>query len=149
MDEYDTPNVIYVTTDDERNARPTNRDHTKGGMVPRDPFGLPRPRRPRHIVIQDRGSRDPVIVREAPAERVMAPLPFERRLFGNFTTSEVVESLAEVVSAFQSLPVSPVATGKLEVDVENLTLFHAAVAAHFKRVEQLRTIGSLLAKLIS
>jgi hypothetical protein len=150
MDEYDTPNIIYVTEDDERNARPIHRHHQKGQMIPRDPFGLPRPRRPRHIVIQDRGNRDPVVVREVrEPERVMAPMPFERRLFGNLTTSEVVESAAELMSALQSLPVAPVATGKLETDIENLTLYHAAVALHFKRVEQLRTIGSLLGKLIS
>jgi hypothetical protein len=150
MDEYDTPSIIYVTEDDERNARPGNRDHRKDQMVPRGPFGISRPRRPRHIVIQDRGSREPVVVREVrEPERVMAPMPLERRLFGNLTTSEAVEAAAELMSAFQSLPVAPVATGKLEVDVENLTLYHAAVALHFKRVEQLRTIGSLLGKLIS
>ena len=143
MDEYDTPNIIYVT-EDERNARRGNQDHRKDQMVARGTFGVRK--RPRHIVIQSGGSREPVVVRE---ESVMAPMPLERRLFGSFTTSEAVEAAAEVMSALQALPVAPIATGKLDVDVENLTLYHAAVAAHFKRVEQVRTIGSLLAKLIS
>ncbi len=92
-----------------------------------------------------------MVVREAAGtERVMyPPVSGERRLFGNLTASEAVEAAAQVLAAIQPLPVSPVATGRVETDVENLTLFHAALAMHAKRDEQLRTLGSLLAKLMS
>ena len=92
------------------------------------------------------GSREPVVVRQVAADPVEYP---ERRLFGNLTGSEAVEVGSQILASLQPLPVAPVATGRLEVDVENLTLYHAAVALHFKRDEQLRTIGSLLAKLMS
>ncbi|MCA9675426.1 MAG: hypothetical protein KC464_10360 [Myxococcales bacterium] len=136
-------NYEITFVDDERNARP-ERDHRERQVV-RTPFGAKRPRR---ITIQGGGggSREPVVVRQVAADPVEYP---ERRLFGNLTGSEAVEVGSQILASLQPLPVAPVATGRLEVDVENLTLYHAAVALHFKRDEQLRTIGSLLAKLMS
>lgn len=138
MDDYNDSDIVFV---DERNARADNRDHrsTPGGR------GIA-PRRPRRIVIHTGGrSREPVIVQQPP----VGPVFEDRKLFGNLTASEAVEVGSQILASLQPLPVPPVATGKLETDVENLTLFHAAVALHFKRDEQLRTIGSLLAKLMS
>jgi hypothetical protein len=137
---------ITFVDEDERNAR-GDRDHRETRVI-RTPFGT---RRPRRIVIQGGGSsgsreREPVVVRQVATEPVLSQ---DRRLLGNLTASEAVEVGAQILASLQPLPVAPVATGKVEVDVENLTLYHAAVALHFKRDEQLRTIGSLLAKLMS
>ncbi len=142
MDEND---ILFVTTsDDERNARPTSSDHrTGGGSMVRTPFSA---KRPRHIVIQSGASREPVIVRQVPAEPIMAP---ERRQFGNLTASEAVEAVSQVIAMLQPLPVAPLATGRSEDDIANLTLYSAALALHAKRDEQLRTLGSLLSKLMS
>lgn len=154
MDEYEIPNVTFVTIsdDEERNARPS-RDHRTTGLTT-SPGSA---RRPRRVVIQGGGSgREPVVVRQVASEPVVVrqyptePAAFhDRRLFGNLTTSEAVEVASQILASLQPLPNAPVATGKLEIDVENLTLYHAAVALHFKRDEQLRTIGSLLSKLMS
>jgi hypothetical protein len=137
-------NYEITFIDDERNAR-GDRDHRSDTQVVRTPFGTKRPRR---IVIQGGGdgSREPVVVRQVAAEPVAMP---ERRLLGNLTASEAVEVASQILASLQPLPVAPIATGRLELDVENLTLYHAAVALHFKRDEQLRTLGSLLAKLMS
>jgi hypothetical protein len=139
-------NYEITFIDDERNARSGNQDHRDRPQTVRTPFGTKRPRR---IVIQGggSGSREPVVVRQVVDSEPAAYS--DRRLFGNLTTSEAVEVGSQILASLQPLPVAPVATGRVEVDVENLTLYHAAVALHFKRDEQLRTIGSLLAKLMS
>ncbi len=136
MDEND---ILYVTTNGARNA-----DHrTMTG--PQRSYG---PQPPRHIVIQTGAGSQPVI-RTIPVDPVpMQTLP-ERRFFGTLTASEAVEAVAQVIAMLQPLPVAPVAIGKAEDDIANLTLYSAALAQHAKRDEQLRTIGSLLSKLLS
>lgn len=145
----DDSEIIFIE-DDERNA--ASRDH-RATQRPRVQ-SVTVPSRTRHVVVRS-GGREPTVMREAApvAERVMYPYPSypqpERRVFGNLTVSEAVEVAAQALAALQPLPVAPVATGKVEIDVENLGLYHAALALHAKRDEQLRTIGSLLAKLMS
>ena len=56
--------------------------------------------------------------------------------------------VAQVFAALQSLPAAPVATGDVETDVGNLILYQGALAQHAKRDEQVRTLGSLVAKLV-
>ena len=136
-------NEIIFIEDDERNARPGDHRTQSGGtravVVPRRPQSRP-------VVIRTSGStREPIVVR-APAEPAA---PGDKRLLGNITLAEAAELLGEVLGAAASLPTPPVATGKVDVDVENLTLFHNAVATHFKRDERIRLVGSLLAKLLS
>jgi hypothetical protein len=136
-------NEIIFIEDDERNARPGDHRTQSGGtravVVPRRPQSRP-------VVIRTRGStREPIVVR-APAEPAA---PGDKRLLGNLTLAEAAELLGEVLGAAASLPTPPAATGKVDVDVENLTLFHNAVATHFKRDERIRLVGSLLAKLLS
>ena len=136
-------NEIIFIDDDERNARPGDHRTQSGGtravVVPRRPQSRP-------VVIRTSGgTREPIVVR-APAEPAA---PGDNRLLGNITLAEAAELLGEVLGAAASLPTPPVATGKVDVDVENLTLFHNAVATHFKRDERIRVVGSLLAKLLS
>ena len=133
MDENETE-LIFIE-DDERNAR--DRDH-------RSQTKAFRPRTNR-VVVRSPG-RAPVVVREAVAAPVEAA---PKRMLGNLTAAEAIEVGAQILAALQPLPVAPVATGKVETDVENLTLYQNALAVHAKRDEQLRTIGSLVGKLMS
>ena len=69
-------------------------------------------------------------------------------LLGRLTTGQIIEMVAQVFAAVQSLPGSPVSTRDLETDVANLILYQGALASHAKRDEQVRTLGSLVAKLV-
>lgn len=69
-------------------------------------------------------------------------------MLGKLTTGQIVEMVAQVFAALQSLPGAPVSTRDLETDVSNLILYQGALAAHAKRDEQVRTLGSLVAKLV-
>lgn len=144
MDEYDE--LIFLD-DDMRNAR-GGRDHrTGGGRV-----GLIRS--PRVVPVRRRrvpggdynGGRDH---RSAPGPVVVAPVEIEKRsILGNLSTGELVEIAAQVLSAIQPLPGAPVATGVGTTDTSNLITYQTALAAHAKRVEQVRTLGSVLGKLL-
>ncbi len=78
----------------------------------------------------------PMIV-QRPAHRI-ADLP----------TGEVLALAAQAFAALQSLPASPNPIGDTETDLANLIAYQSALATHAKRDEQLRTVGSLLAKLL-
>lgn len=69
--------------------------------------------------------------------------------FAELTNAQVIELAAQAFAAFQSLPTAPTALGKIEDDVSNLITYQSALATHAKRDEQLRTIGSLVAKLLA
>jgi len=62
-------------------------------------------------------------------------------LFGRLTTGQIVEIIAQVFAAVQSLPGAPVATRDLQTDIGNLILYQGALASHAKRDEQVRTPG--------
>jgi hypothetical protein len=130
MDEY--ADIYYV--DENRNA--TRVDH-------RGPFGsmIPRP-----------AAAQPVRTVYLPSRPVpsfaAAPQPTAATLLGKLTTGQVVEMVAQIFAALQSLPAAPVATKDPSTDVANLILFQNALAQHAKRDEQVRTLGSLVAKLV-
>jgi hypothetical protein len=69
-----------------------------------------------------------------------------RRDTGGLSTGVLIEAGAQLLAAIQPLPNAPVATGKLEIDMENMMLYQKALAEHAKRDEQLRTVGSLASK---
>jgi hypothetical protein len=69
-------------------------------------------------------------------------------LLGRMSTGQLIEMVAQVFAAVQSLPNAPVATRDLETDIANLILYQGAIASHAKRDEQVRTLGSLVAKLV-
>ena len=69
-------------------------------------------------------------------------------LFGRLTTGQIIEMIAQGFAALQSLPAAPVSTRELETDVANLVLYQGALASHAKRDEQVRTLGSLVSKLV-
>ena len=140
MDEYSE--IYFIDEDDVRNAP---RDHRKDprktiGVVRRQPGysgGLVR-RRPRPVYAQ------PATVVEAVP--VDAP---EKKLFANLTSGQLVELATQILAAIMPLPGSPTAQGHVETDVSNLITYQSALALHAKRDEQLRTIGSLVGKLVS
>jgi hypothetical protein len=46
------------------------------------------------------------------------------------------------------LPAAPVSTTDTATDVQNLMLYQGALASYAKRDEQVRTLGSLVTKLV-
>jgi hypothetical protein len=69
-------------------------------------------------------------------------------LLGKLTTGQIVEMVAQVFAALQSLPGAPVATRDVATDVSNMILYQDALAQHAKRDEQVRTLGGLVARLV-
>ena len=164
MDEY--ADIYYV--DENRNA--TVRDHRHQSQ----PTGLPgflRPRQPTRTVYVDR----PTVRHEVAPIAPVAPMIYPQQqfiaaqpqlmypqgfppgfpqqstaaaLFGKLTTGQIVDMVAQAFAALQSLPAAPVATRETSTDVANLILFQNALAHHAKRDEQVRTLGSLVAKLV-
>ena len=80
---------------------------------------------------------------------VMAQTQSQDAVLGNLTRAELVEIGAKLLASIQPLPPAPLATGKPEDDVANLITYQGALATHAKRDEQLRTIGDLVAKVLS
>src|SRR5690349_11934419 len=56
-------------------------------------------------------------------------------LFGKLTTGMVVEMVAQIFAALQSLPAAPVVTRDASTDAANMILFQTALAQHAKRDE--------------
>ena len=160
MEEY--ADIYYV--DENRNA--AVRDHRHQSQ----PSGLPgflRPRQPTRTVYVDRPAVRHEVAPIAPVApmiypqqqflaaqpQLMYPPGFPQQstaaaLFGKLTTGQIVEMVAQAFAALQTLPGAPVATRDTSTDVANLILFQNALAQHAKRDEQVRTLGSLVAKLV-
>jgi hypothetical protein len=69
-------------------------------------------------------------------------------LFGNLTTGQVIDMVAQIFAVLQPLPTAPVATADAPTDIGNSILYQTALAEYAKRDEQVRTIGNLVAKLV-
>lgn len=69
-------------------------------------------------------------------------------LFGGMTTGQILDLVAMAFAALQPLPTAPAATKDTNTDVSNLVVYQAALAQHAKRDEQVRTLGSLVSKLV-
>jgi hypothetical protein len=136
--------VIYID-DDERNA-----DRRTGNR----PAYVPRPRR---TVVVPSGSRRPMVIQSggsAPAAGYSQPQviytqqPASIAARFGMTTGELIDTGIQLLAAIQPLPAAPVAQGEPGVDVENLVTYQTALATHAKRDEQLRTLGSLLVRIL-
>lgn len=140
--------VIYID-DDERNAA-----SRMVGMGNRP--GLARPR-PRTVVVPP-GTRRPMVIHSGgssptvgyPQPQVIyaqqQPASFAAR-FG-MSTGELIDTGIQLLAAIQPLPAAPVAQGEAGIDVENLVTYQTALATHAKRDEQLRTLGTLLVRIL-
>ena len=131
--EEDYAEIYYV---DPRNGG----DHRTSGGRPAS--GRPVPPPTRAIVV-----RSPQAMTTAPVTYVQPTGP--AGLLANLSTGQVVEMVAQIFAALQGLPVAPVATKDVATDVGNLVLYQGALAQHAKRDEQLRTLGALVARLVS
>lgn len=151
MDEY--ADIYYV---DSRNA--VVRDHRPGNRPGGFPGWINRPTATVHHVPPAatrpiyQPAQPQVIYQPAPPPVMYAP-PYGSQstaaaLLGKLTTGQIVEMVAQVFGALMTLPNAPVATRDIETDVGNLILYQGALASHAKRDEQVRTLGSLVAKLV-
>jgi len=73
--------------------------------------------------------------------------PFSQ-LFSRLTMGQVIEMIVQGFTALQTLPAAPTATENARDNMDNLVLYQGALAQHAKRDEQLRTIGSIISKLV-
>lgn len=156
MDE-EYADIYYVDT---RNA---TRDHRpQGGGRPSAPWPF-RPQRPaplpptRTVYVPPAQQQfaqptyqQPMYPQPQPQVIYTGPQPMSgaAALFGRLTTGQLIEMIAQGFAALQSLPGAPVSTRDLETDVANLVLYQGALASHAKRDEQVRTLGSLVSKLV-
>lgn len=146
MEEYG--DIYYI--DDTRNA---TRDHrTQGGIV------RPGMRPSRTLVVQPQGRPGflpaaPVYSQPAPVVYAQQPImygepsPTAGALLGRLTIAQIIELAAQAFAALQSLPPAPNPQQDTETNTANMILYQRALAEHAKRDEQIRTLGSLVAKL--
>lgn len=128
---------------------------------------LPRTTSPRTVVVPH-GSRPAVITGNATGYYQQAPqysqspysqypqyfappffppqTPFASR-FG-MTTGEMIDTGIQLLAAIVPLPAAPVSQGEVGTDVENLQTYQTALAVYAKRDEQLRTLGTLLTRIL-
>ncbi len=130
MDDY--ADVYYVDT---RNA-----DHRTGSATPAGGSRAPA-----------QGTRVYLPQRQIAAQQPMyyPPPPSAMGMFfGKLTTGQVVDMVAQLFAVLQPLPTAPTATRDAGTDVGNLILYQGALAQHAKRDEQVRTLGSLVGKVV-
>ncbi|MNC96316.1 hypothetical protein D3C83_136580 [compost metagenome] len=60
----------------------------------------------------------------------------------------MIDMVAQIFAALMPLPAAPTATSDAGTDVGNLILYQGSLAQYAKRDEQVRTLGSLVAKLV-
>jgi hypothetical protein len=74
--------------------------------------------------------------------------PYSSQLFGNMNAGQLVDLVSQIFAALMPLPAAPVATADATTDVGNLITYQSALAQYAKRDEQVRTLGSLVTKLV-
>ncbi len=136
--------VMYV--EDGRNADVVRTQGGRPAQWGRSPTG-------QRTVVVPAGTR-PTVITSRPAAygppaygpQYGQPVPFAAR-FG-MSTGELIDTAIQILAAIQSLPVAPIAAGDASIDVENLVTYQGALATHAKRDEQLRTLGTLLVRIL-
>lgn len=144
-DYYDTYDDM-LDDYDMRNARVRDRRdrHGKGaGLIRRPATGWPRPRGP----IAPPAPVAPIGPRPV-AVPVAVPVQERSGILGNLDKGELVEIVAQVLASLMPLPGAPAPSGSASTDTANHILYQQALAQHAKRDEQLRTLGSIVGKLI-
>ena len=69
-------------------------------------------------------------------------------LFGSLTTGQLIDIVAQLFAMFQPLPAAPSPTADGTTDIGNSILYQQALASYAKRDEQVRTLGSIVSKLV-
>ncbi len=67
---------------------------------------------------------------------------------GRLTTGQLIDIVAQIFVALMPLPAAPVATSDAATDIGNSILYQSSLASYAKRDEQVRTLGSLVSKLV-
>lgn len=74
--------------------------------------------------------------------------PLGQSLLGRISTGQLIDMVAQIFVALMPLPGAPVATSDAATDIGNSILYQSSLASYAKRDEQVRTLGSLVAKLV-
>jgi hypothetical protein len=69
-------------------------------------------------------------------------------LFGGMSTGQLIDLVAQVFAAVMPLPAAPNPTSDPTTDVPNLITYQQSLAQYEKRDEQIRTLGSVVTKLL-
>jgi hypothetical protein len=69
-------------------------------------------------------------------------------LLGNGSIGPLVEMGTAGFAALQELPPAPTATDDVATNLQNILIYQTALANHAKRNERVRTLGSLVGKLL-
>ncbi|HTR50270.1 MAG TPA: hypothetical protein VMJ10_06150 [Kofleriaceae bacterium] len=77
-----------------------------------------------------------------------SPYGYGPSILDRLSAGKIVDMAAQVFAALMSLPDAPVATSDAVTDVSNLITYQSSLASYAKRDEQIRTLGSLVAKLV-
>jgi hypothetical protein len=149
--------IIYT---DERNA---TTDHRTGGGGGRPSPWRPMPSRTgggtgtRTVVVPPGGR--PTVITGSASGYYQPPyygpqMPYYPQSMPSFasrfglTTGELIDTGVQLIAAILPLPGAPVAQGEAVTDVENLMTYQGALAGYAKRDEQLRTLGTLLTRIL-
>lgn len=142
--------VMYIDSD-ERNA--THDHRTQSGKRPA--WGSRPASGGSRTVVVPPGNRPTVITTGAPAPapayyqpQVVYAQPASLASRFGMSTGELIDTAIQIFAAIQPLPAAPTAQGDAGIDVENLVTYQGALATHAKRDEQLRTLGSLLVRVL-
>lgn len=155
--------IIWIE-DDERNARPTVVDSRRPqvGVSRLGSLGGPRPYGRAPVVIYPNAPVTPSYTPYAPVPAynpAHPPAPMGQpgmpgmpmtpgQRLAQLATPALIEGAAKVLASFLPVPPAPTATGDVEDDLANGFTYQAALAAHAKRDEQIRTLGWLAAKFL-
>ena len=93
------------------------------------------------------GTRQPVQATFQP-QVMYGPIPGRSTLLAGMSTGQLIDVVAQIFAALMPLPAQPVATTDASTDVQNLITYQGALASYAKRDEQIRTLGSLITKLV-
>jgi hypothetical protein len=69
-------------------------------------------------------------------------------LFAGTTPGALIDLVAQIFAAVMPLPTAPTATSDPATDVPNLITYQTAITQYEKRDEQIRTLGSIVQKLL-
>jgi hypothetical protein len=154
MDEY--ADIYYV--DGNRNAlvrrSPVIRGPLSGATMTRPPY-LPAPSTAMQPVVQPAAQAAPVYYSNPP-QVVYANPPQPQptantvvsSLLGRVTAGQLIDMVAQVFAVLQALPAPPTVDDDTHTNVSNLILYQSALAQHAKRDEQVRTLGTLVSRLV-
>ncbi len=155
--------IIWI--EDERNARPTVVDSRRPqfGVTSVGPLGGHRPVGRAPVVIYPNAPVTPGYTPYAPVPvynpahppaqspaigQPMYPGMTPGSRLAQLATPALIEGAAKVLASFLPVLPAPAPTGDVEDDIANGFTYQAALAAHAKRDEQIRTLGWLASKLL-